>query len=114
VGTATTTNSRQLIKQLESDGWILRGVKGSHHIYLHPAKIGYLSVPDPKNDLVIGLVNKLLKAVVEVPIEQYLGPAEKINITMPKLLLRWVDDYAKEHGMSRSGFLAQAARQAMI
>ena len=52
-------------------------------------------------------------AMVDVPVEKYLGSAEKINITMPKLLLKWVDDYAKAHGMSRSGFLAQAARQAM-
>lgn len=52
-------------------------------------------------------------SVVDVPIERYLGKAEKINITMPSLLLSWVDDYAKTHGMTRSGFLAQAARQAM-
>lgn len=52
-------------------------------------------------------------SVVDVPIEKYLGKAEKINITVPSLLLRWIDDYAKSHGMTRSGFLAQAARQAM-
>lgn len=52
-------------------------------------------------------------SVIDVPVEKYLGPAEKINITMPKLLLHWVDDYAKTHGMTRSGFLAHAARQAM-
>ncbi len=52
-------------------------------------------------------------ALVEVPVEKYLGPAEKINITMPGLLLSWVDQYAKAHGMTRSGFLAHAARQAM-
>lgn len=55
----------------------------------------------------------LVWSVVEVPIEKYLGPAEKINITVPRLLLSWIDDYAKKHGLSRSGFLAQAARQAM-
>lgn len=54
-------NSKQLIKQLEDDGWILRGARGSHHIYTHPAKPGHISVPHPKSDLGIGLVNKLLK-----------------------------------------------------
>ncbi|MEQ1635894.1 MAG: type II toxin-antitoxin system HicA family toxin [Methylococcales bacterium] len=54
-------NSKQLIKQLESDDWMLRSVKGSHHIFVHPIKPGHLSVPHPKNDLGKGLVNKLLK-----------------------------------------------------
>lgn len=52
-------------------------------------------------------------AVVEVPVEKYFGPAEKINITLPRLVLARMDDYARQHGMSRSGFLAQAAQQAM-
>lgn len=52
-------------------------------------------------------------SIVEVPVEKYLGPAEKINITLPKLLLSRIDEYAKAHGATRSGFLAQAARQAM-
>lgn len=52
-------------------------------------------------------------AVVDVPVEKYLGPAEKINITLPRLLLSRIDTYAKAQGASRSGFLAEAARQAM-
>lgn len=52
-------------------------------------------------------------AVVDVPVEKYLGPAEKINITVPRLLLSRIDEYARAHGASRSGFLAEAARQAM-
>ena len=52
-------------------------------------------------------------AVVNVPVEKYLGPAEKINITVPRLLLARMDDYARSHGVSRSGFIAQTARQAM-
>lgn len=58
---ARPRTSRQLIKALERDGWILRGTKGSHHVYSHPAKPGHLSVPHPKKELGIGLVNKLLK-----------------------------------------------------
>lgn len=52
-------------------------------------------------------------AVVEVPVERYFGPAEKINITLPRLLLAKIDSYAKSHGETRSGFLAEAARAAM-
>ena len=52
-------------------------------------------------------------AVVDVPVERYFGPAEKLNITLPRLLLAKIDDYAKAHGATRSGFLAEAARAAM-
>ena len=57
----TTVNSKQIIKQLGADGWTLRGVRGSHHIFTHPAKPGHISVPHPKPDLGVGLVHKLLK-----------------------------------------------------
>jgi predicted RNase H-like HicB family nuclease len=53
-------------------------------------------------------------AMVDVPVEKYLGPAEKINITIPRLLLSRIDEYARTHGATRSGFLAQAARQVML
>ena len=36
-------------------------------------------------------------AVVEVPVERYFGPAEKINITLPRLLLAKIDTYAHAH-----------------
>ena len=52
-------------------------------------------------------------AAVEAPVERYFGPATKLNITLPKLLLAKIDTYAANHGMSRSGFLAEAARKAM-
>ena len=54
-------NSAGLIKELEQAGWTLRGVKGSHHVYTHPARGGHLSVPHPKKDLGAGLVRKLRK-----------------------------------------------------
>ncbi len=54
-------NSKQVIKQLEDDGWALRGVRGSHPIYTHPSKPGHISVPHPKSDLGKGLVNQILK-----------------------------------------------------
>jgi predicted RNA binding protein YcfA (HicA-like mRNA interferase family) len=61
VGTITTMNSKDLIKQLQADGWVLRGSKGSHHVYVHVSKPGHISVPHPKKDLGVGLLHKLLK-----------------------------------------------------
>lgn len=51
-------------------------------------------------------------AVAVIDVTPFLGKAEKINITVPRLLLRQIDDYVNEHKAeagSRSGFLAQAA-----
>lgn len=55
-------SSNELIKRLMQAGWVLRGSKGSHHVFVHPARPGHISVPHPKKDLGIGLVRKLLKA----------------------------------------------------
>jgi len=49
----------EIIRQLVADGWVLCGVKGSHHVFTHPSRPGHISVPHPKKDLGAGLVNKL-------------------------------------------------------
>lgn len=54
-------DSTELIKRLEKAGWVLRGVKGSHHIFVHKDRPGHISVSHPRKDLGKGLVNKLLK-----------------------------------------------------
>ncbi|MDC8011024.1 type II toxin-antitoxin system HicA family toxin [Tahibacter soli] len=54
-------NSRELIKRLKDDGWELKNVKGSHHVFRHPTKPGHISVPHPEKDLGTGLVKKLMK-----------------------------------------------------
>jgi len=51
--------------------------------------------------------------IVEVPIERFFGPAEKINITVPGRVLKQIDDYARASGQTRSGFLTSAALEAM-
>jgi len=53
--------SKDLISRLKKAGWVLRGVKGSHHVFVHPHKPGHLSVPHPQKDMGVGLVQKLLK-----------------------------------------------------
>lgn len=52
-------------------------------------------------------------ALVDVDVTRFEGKAEKINITLPRRLLARIDAYAKAHGATRSGFLAEAARAAM-
>jgi len=49
-------------------------------------------------------------AAVEVDVSRFEGQSAKINITMPRRLLAKIDEYAKAHGETRSGFLADAAR----
>lgn len=39
--------------------------------------------------------------------------AVRVNITLPEDALREIDIYAEAHGFTRSGFLAQAARELM-
>jgi predicted RNA binding protein YcfA (HicA-like mRNA interferase family) len=53
--------SKELIALLLRNGWQLRGVKGSHHVYVHPQRSGHISVPLGSKDLGIGLLEKLLK-----------------------------------------------------
>lgn len=53
--------SDEIIKRLRKAGWVLRGVKGSHHVFHHPEKGGHITVPHPKKDLGVGLAEKLLK-----------------------------------------------------
>jgi predicted RNA binding protein YcfA (HicA-like mRNA interferase family) len=53
--------SIDIVKLLEADGWVLRAVRGSHHVFQHPSRPGHITVPHPKKDLGAGLVHKLLK-----------------------------------------------------
>ena len=53
--------SKELIALLLRNGWQLRGVKGSHHVYVHPLRSEHISEPLSNKDLGIGLLEKLLK-----------------------------------------------------
>jgi len=53
---------------------------------------------------------------VEVDVAPFLGKAEKINITVPSLVLRRIDRYVQSHpeeARSRSAFLTEAALERM-
>ncbi|WP_323841577.1 MULTISPECIES: type II toxin-antitoxin system HicB family antitoxin [unclassified Moraxella] len=54
----------------------------------------------------------MLWAVVEVDISAFMGKAEKINVTLPSLLITKIDDKVNAHKSlykSRSNYLAQLA-----
>ena len=38
----------------------------------------------------------------------------RVNVTLPSDILEQIDRYAETHGLSRSGFLTQAAKKAML
>ena len=54
-------NSRELIKKLEADGWVLDRVKGSHHQFKHPTKTGLVTVKHPATDYPIGTLRSIEK-----------------------------------------------------
>jgi len=53
---------------------------------------------------------KAVAFLVEVPVEE---PMIRVNISAPKETLARIDRYAAAHGMSRSAFLIESARQVM-
>lgn len=49
-----------------------------------------------------------------VPAPQAAPKAVRINVTLPADVLAEIDAYAEAHGFTRSGFLATAAKKAMV
>ena len=56
-----TVKSADVIREIESAGWTLDRVRGSHHIFKHPSHHGIVVVPHPKKDLGKGLVTAIRK-----------------------------------------------------
>ena len=57
-----TISGKKFCKLLETHGWILARINGSHYIYIKSGSDLRISVPVHKNDdLKIGLLKKLLK-----------------------------------------------------
>lgn len=54
-----------------------------------------------------------IPALLEVDITRLEGPAERINITLPKVVLSLIDRAAERLGVSRSGFIRDAAIRAI-
>jgi predicted RNase H-like HicB family nuclease len=51
--------------------------------------------------------------VVEVDLADFEDTIERVNITLPRRVLRQIDQYVDRHHENRSGFLARAALEAI-
>lgn len=51
--------------------------------------------------------------LVSVDLTTLSGRAKRINITLPEKLLTAIDDSARKHGETRSGFIARASMEAL-
>ncbi|MCD4708461.1 MAG: type II toxin-antitoxin system HicA family toxin [Candidatus Sabulitectum sp.] len=54
-------NSRDVIRRLKRDGWVLHHVKGDHHQFKHPKKPGKVTVPHPKRDFPVGTLRSIYR-----------------------------------------------------
>lgn len=61
------TNSRDIIRRLEREGWTLVRITGSHHVFKNAASGEILVVPHPKKDLGKGLVRAIYKGAGWMP-----------------------------------------------
>jgi predicted RNA binding protein YcfA (HicA-like mRNA interferase family) len=52
---------KELLKQLNKDGWVVKHQVGSHIQLVHPSKAGKVIVPYHNKDLDIKTVNSILK-----------------------------------------------------
>ena len=52
--------------------------------------------------------------LVEIDLTRIDPTPKRVNISLPSSLLSQIDAYAEVHHLSRSGFLAKAAQEAMI
>lgn len=52
---------RDVEKMLLSDGWVLKGARGSHRQYIHPTKKGKVTIPYHSGDLDPKTVDSILK-----------------------------------------------------
>jgi predicted RNA binding protein YcfA (HicA-like mRNA interferase family) len=55
-------NSKQVIRLLEKDGWMLKTQSGSHKQFIHPVKPGKVTVADHgKKEIPPGTLSSILK-----------------------------------------------------
>lgn len=52
-------------------------------------------------------------AMVEIDVSKISGKTTRINVSLPERFLRQIDEYTKQHGGNRSGFLVDAAMSFM-
>ena len=54
-------DSREIIRDLEREGWYRRNTKGSHHHYVHPEKPGVVTVQHPRKEIPISTLRSIFR-----------------------------------------------------
>jgi len=52
-------SSRDVLRLLKAEGWVVVRIQGSHQQLQHPTKPGTVTVPHPKKDLKIGTLKSI-------------------------------------------------------
>ncbi|HZZ60535.1 MAG TPA: type II toxin-antitoxin system HicB family antitoxin [Roseiarcus sp.] len=70
--------------------------------------------PEPSSlETVMGDPDNRSGVAILVPAPPSAAKFVRVNVTIPEDVLAAIDAYAQEHGLTRSGFLATAAKKAM-
>lgn len=54
-------SSKEIISQLQADGWYEVACVGDHHQFKHPTKTGRVTITHPKKDVPIGTIKNIEK-----------------------------------------------------
>lgn len=68
------------------------------------------AIPEPSSlEAIMADPDNRDAVAVLIPLKSEAKKAVRLNITLPEDVLKEIDTYAETHGLTRSGFLAQAA-----
>jgi predicted RNase H-like HicB family nuclease len=71
-------------------------------------------IPEPSSlEGIMAVAENRGAVAVLIPIAEGTARVVRVNITLPQDVLDEIDAYAEQHGFTRSGFLAAAAKRAM-
>ncbi|SFN95635.1 Predicted nuclease of the RNAse H fold, HicB family [Bradyrhizobium sp. Rc3b] len=72
------------------------------------------AVPEPSSlEEIMGNAENRGAVAVLIPAPAEEVKSVRVNVTLPADVLNEIDQYAEQHGFTRSGFLAQAAKKAI-
>lgn len=72
------------------------------------------AIPEPSSrELVMADAANREGVVTLIPAPAMNGPGVRVNVILPENLLTEIDRHVESHGLTRSGFLAEAAKKAI-
>jgi len=73
------------------------------------------AIPEPSSlETVMANQENRQGVAILVPVPAAAPKSVRVNVTLPEDVLSQIDRYAGSHGLTRSGFLAQAAKHVMF